>query len=308
MANNVIDLDKLEGKIRQSDSSFVAMCPACAEQGRNTKSKNHLRVWPDLRFNCVVSTGDRQHNARILQLVGTESTDDKLAPLIQEEIKPEIIESWPLDVLKGLVKDYSYFLSRGVSIQTQEFFGLGVAIKGYLEGRLVVPIFNEGWSRIIGFTGRCLRKMSNEERREYNRPRWKHKNKSASFLWPALTNEIQKSKSIILLEGPGDALYLFDRGIKNTLCLFGTVLSSKQLGYLIRLNPESIIIATNNELNSKNGGVGNAASVRLKSQLEQFFNPDKIKIRLSPLKDFNEGFGHPEEKKLLDSWLESCTN
>ena len=64
-----IGLQKLKNCVKRPDGSVVAQCPACAQSGKDTTG-NHLIVYPDGRFGCVVETGDREHNRQILALVG----------------------------------------------------------------------------------------------------------------------------------------------------------------------------------------------------------------------------------------------
>lgn len=302
---NVIDIEKLEGKVYQSDGSVICMCPACAENGQNLRSKSHLRVWPTGQFNCVVATGDKAHNARILQLVGTESNGE--LPEIQRNIQPkiEIPVEYDLSILKSLIKNYSYFESRGISAETQKFFKMGVAGKGKLNQRVVIPIENERHDKIVGFTGRLI-DDKNEWHIKNKTPKYKHLLDIGSCVFPYFPNEIKKAKNkIILVEGPGDVLYLWDRGIKNVICLFGVNISSKVLGYLIQLNPEEILIATNNELNSSNKGVGNKSAEKIRGKLLNFFNEEKVKIALPQLKDFLDFWtkGEDEEQRLLNEWI-----
>lgn len=282
----VINIDLLQNRKKLSDG-WQAACPCCQENG-NDHDGTHLRVWSDLRFNCVVANKDRQHNKRILQLLGVDVGDIPIENFIKVEEKPQIIKQWDIEILKGLLKNYDYWNKRGISSATCEYFKMGLALKGQLNQRLIIPIIDKyNPNKIIGFTGRTIRQK--EEVEKYKIVKWKHLGEKDRWLLPAIDSEIQKSKSIILVESPGCFLTLFEHNIKNTVCLFGTSISSTIMGYLIKMNPDKILIATNNELDSSNGGVGNKAAVKLSKQLGQFFNEDKIKIAL-PIggKDFNE--------------------
>jgi 5S rRNA maturation endonuclease (ribonuclease M5) len=286
---NVIDLDKLENKIIQSDGGFIAMCPACSEDGRNLKSKNHLRVWASGKFSCVVNPSDKQHNARILQLVGTESTGE--INYVAPEPKIETPKSWPLDTIKGLVNNHQYWHGRGISSETCDKFNIGLAFKGMMAGRSVIPIYSEQRDKIIGFTGRAIHKD--------NKIRWKHIGEKQNWVFYGGIEAIKKTGSIIITEGPADILALYECGIRNTLCLFGTTLSSKQLGFLIKSNPERIVIGLNNEPDNKN--IGNEAASKLQKLLMNYFNPEKIIIGLSTTKDFNQDLMELG-KKSIDEW------
>jgi len=289
---NVIDLDKLENKILQSDGSFQCFCPACGEEGKNLKKKDHLRVWPNGAFSCVVNPSDRQHNAHILQLIGTESDGTQFVYTPPEQ-KIILEKSWPLDLVKGLIKNHSYWNGRGISSETCDYFNIGLAFKGQMAGRSVIPLYSETRDKIIGFTGRALHKD--------NKIRWKHLGEKQFWLFPALMPYIRKSNSIILLEGPADALALYEYGIKNTLCLFGTTISSKQLAFLIKSSPDKILIGLNNEPGNKN--IGLIAAQKLKVTLDKYFSEDKVQIALppTPYKDFCEIL-EAKDRIALDSY------
>jgi 5S rRNA maturation endonuclease (ribonuclease M5) len=285
---NIIDFEKLENKVPQSDGSFICFCPACGEENRNNKSRNHLRVWPSGSFNCVVNTGDRAHNARILQLIGTESNGE--LTYVAPEPKIQIPKSWPLDTITGLVKTHNYWNKRGISSQTCDYFNMGLAFKGQMAGRSVIPLYSESYDKIIGFTGRAIQKD--------NKIRWKHIGEKQNWLFPANKVEINKVRTVILLEGPADALALHECNIKNTICLFGTTISSKQLGFLIKSNPEKIIIALNNEASN----IGNIASEKLRRTLLSYFSEERIIIGLPEgAKDFCELL-ETGRRNLIDSW------
>ena len=57
------------------------------------------------------------------------------------------------------------------------------------------------------------------------------------------------------------------------------------MGYLLSINPDKILIATNNE--PDNNLIGNLAAKKIEKQLLHFFNRDKIVIALPYKKDFN---------------------
>ncbi len=66
-------LSKLENVMRGIDGKLVARCPACAAAGDDTKG-NHLVIYPDGRFACVVYPGTTTeavaHRKKIYRLAG----------------------------------------------------------------------------------------------------------------------------------------------------------------------------------------------------------------------------------------------
>ena len=297
----LIDLEKLENLIITS-SGWQARCAACAENEEDSHSRNHLGIQRDGKFNCLKYSGDKQHLARILQLVGTES--DGTAAFYNsspQEPKIKVSSSWPLSILDKLIFDYNYFESRKISAKTQKYFKMGFANSGQLNGRMIIPVLSPQKDKIIGFTGRLTNYT--KWHKDNKIPKWKHLNPANEFIFCGDEKEVSKSRKILITEGPADILALYEGDIKNTICLFGTSISSKQLSFLIKNNLKEIIIGLNNEPDNNN--IGNIAAEKLKNTLMNYFDENKIKIGLPQTKgckDFNDLLMHDE--KLLDEYRE----
>jgi hypothetical protein len=67
-----LDIAKLENVKRKTDDKLTARCPACAAQGDDNKGE-HLVVFPDGRYGCVVNPGDKGHSKIIFELAGEEA-------------------------------------------------------------------------------------------------------------------------------------------------------------------------------------------------------------------------------------------
>ncbi len=80
-----IDIAKLQKVITNPDGSVVAQCPACAAVGGDTTG-NHLIVYADGKYGCVVHKGDKDHNKEIFKLVGL--ADGKPADRAKVKIRP----------------------------------------------------------------------------------------------------------------------------------------------------------------------------------------------------------------------------
>lgn len=281
MDNISIDISKLQF-VKSTPDGWISQCPACFESGEDKTGHNHLSILRDGKYNCSKYSRDSVHNKRIYQLVGKNidiNSADYVAPK-KEEPRVVMVKDWDISLLSSLIRNHDYWNKRNISSETCDFFRMGVAYKGQMNQRTILPIINKNNpNKIIGFSGRALK--------DEIIPKWKHLGSKSDFLIPAIDEEIIKSKSVILVESPGCFLSLFDNGIKNTVCLFGISISGKVMAYLIKMNPERILIATNNELDSANGGVGNRAASKIEKQLLQFFNENRIKIALPTKKDFN---------------------
>jgi len=281
---NIIDFEKLENKVLQSDGSFICYCPACGEENRNLKSRNHLRVWPNGAFNCVVNPSDRTHNFRILQLVGTES-DGTISTYAAPSPEPvlEREEIYPDSILTGLLRDYTYWTNRGIPQEVISQFEGGVALKGKMKNRYCFVLRNDN-NQIHGFDGRYIYKIREASGDFKETPRWKKLGDKSKFLFDRKNVEaaVKKHGKVILVEGIGCVLALRKTGITYALPIFGTSPSSHLLGKLISWNPGKIVISLNNEKSK----IGLVASQKIRAKLLQFFNEEKITIRLPDEKDW----------------------
>lgn len=130
----------------------------------------------------------------------------------------------PLDGAKPYTKTY-----RGISIQTLKTFGAFYTENvESMVGRIVFPI-KDIRNKTIAYVGRNL--LSDSGARYLNYP-----TNAAIPLYPVKFAE--KFTSIILVEGLFDMLNLYDKGIHNVVCTFGTAkllndISTKMLSYKV---------------------------------------------------------------------------
>ncbi len=156
-----------------------------------------------------------------------------------------------------------------------ERFEAGYFHTGKLGNRIAFPIYDKQ-GRIIGFSGRWIYENCKE-----GVIKWKHLNPKNSFLFPIFA---EISDSVILVEGISDVLKLWECGIKNVLCIFGTKISNAVINHLCTFPLKRIFISTNNE--PDNDSIGNRAAEEIKVKLSKFFNKSVLQIKLPPVKDF----------------------
>ena len=189
---------------------------------------------------------------------------------IKQEPKLEHIKPIPPEALSNLIKDHSYWEGRGVSPMTMKLFEGGKAVKGAFLDRYVFPIFSvtsTGNRKLIGCTGRDITGKSPIK--------WKHKGSTAKWGYPLQVNLdiIKDKKEVVIVESIGDMLSLWEAGIKNTLVMFGVSLSAHLLMCLLRIYPDKIIIALNND---GYNGAGNKAAWKVKKTLNKHFDEDDV--------------------------------
>lgn len=207
-------------------------------------------------------------------------------------------------ILEKLFPNYNFYLKKNISEETQNLFKVGLAGSGNMYRRMVFPIYNEH-SQIIGFSGRKVD--------DGNGPKWKHIGKKNNWIYPAyIPNEdtidsiIDEKKEVYLVESIGDAMALYDQGIKNVLVIFGLSVSAAIITYLSGKSLDRIIIAGNNDFNSEvNRGL--TASIKNYLKLSSYFDLDVLSIKVPP-KGFNDlGEAHETESDLV-SWSKTETD
>ena len=84
--NSSIDITKLihaTHTFKGGEAVIIAQCPACAEAGYDLTGRNHLIIYADGAFACVLNPGEAgaEHRREILDLVGTTPTTASSQPL-----------------------------------------------------------------------------------------------------------------------------------------------------------------------------------------------------------------------------------
>lgn len=171
-----------------------------------------------------------------------------------------------------------YLSTRGISKETQEAFGVGLAPQGWqglvdhlkrsafpltaaedaglvirrkegghydrFRGRLIFPIHDEG-GRVIGFGGRTL---TDETPKYINSPDSAVFSKGKNLYGLNLARgAIRELDSVVVVEGYTDLLALYQAGIRNVVATLGTALTSEQLHRLKRYTDSVIHVFDGDE-------------------------------------------------------------
>ena len=241
---------------------------------------------------------DKEKLKSILKSIDSDSenfTEYKPKALIQME------KTYDNSVLDKLFPNYNFYKSKKISEETQKVFKVGLAGSGQMYRRMVFPVYNEH-SQIVGFSGRKVD--------ENDFAKWKHLGKKNNWIYPAyIPNEenvdslITKSKEVYLVESIGDAMALYEHGIKNVLVIFGLSTSPSIISYLSSKSLKRIVIAGNNDFDSSiNRGL--MASVKNFLKLSSYFDLDLLCVKNPPSKFNDLGDAHESGEDLL-SWSNS---
>jgi len=204
---------------------------------------------------------------------------------LPESVSPYVYEMedhkvFSKELVEKLVIDHTYWINRGISLETVSKFNGGVCSSGKMIYRYVFPISNTN-KDIVGFAGRLMHTNT-----KY--PKWKIIGKKSLWNYPYYLNykDIFKAKKVVLVESVGDMLALWDAGIRNVLVTFGLDISSKLIETLIRVDPSKVFISFNNDVS--NNFAGNKAANSEKIKLSRYFDENQIIVAIPEQKDFGE--------------------
>ena len=260
-------------------------------------------VWMDF----VANSGSKPFEAlvrltlkdekQLVELLGDAKLETSTLYTPKETIEMERI--YPPSTLDRLFPNYHFYEKRKISKGTQEAFQAGLAGVGKMYRRMVFPIYNEH-GQIIGFSGRKV-----DEHNDY--PKWKHIGRRNNWVYPALNiqtgvdEEIELTKEVVLVESIGDAMALYEQGIKNVLVIFGLSVNNNIVNYLSGKSIDHVYIATNNDDNSeKNRGF--IAALKSFIKLSNYFDLERLTVKPPP-KPYND-FGDAHVGGYdLNNWL-----
>jgi 5S rRNA maturation endonuclease (ribonuclease M5) len=161
--------------------------------------------------------------------------------------KPEKIDlNIPREkIIESLEIPSKYYIERGYLPETLVAFDVGECYNPnrQMYNRAVVPIYDED-GKYIGCVGRTL----DEDNKKYKWLNSKGFKKSFYLYGLSIAKPfIQKTSTIILVEGQGDVWRLYEAGIKNCVGIFGSDLSEDQLVILETLGVMNVVILTDND-------------------------------------------------------------
>lgn len=203
-------------------------------------------------------------------LAGADFEDGKHEEEVKEKVKMEkfLVEQ---DYEK-LVKSYYFFLKRGISAEVLDQFGAGLAQGGPMNGRVIFKIRDKK-GKLIGVTGRDV--LNRAEKNE-NFAKWKIKGPKSEFIYPFFEPDVfRRTGQIILCESVGDAISLWNDGIKQVLVTFGVSISAKLISHILAQNPDQIFVSLNND-SDKDENRGQIGAEKVIKKLLPFFSRDKI--------------------------------
>lgn len=149
----------------------------------------------------------------------------------------------PLDFeLKGLDATHPYLAKRGLSAETVAHFGLGYCARGFMQGRIAIPLRNPN-RQLIGYAGRVIDDAQvTDENPKYRFPAPReHEGKryefsKALFLYNG-SGVPSPIDDLVVVEGFGSVWWLFQNGQPNVVGLMGANASAEQAALIVGMVP-----------------------------------------------------------------------
>jgi 5S rRNA maturation endonuclease (ribonuclease M5) len=202
-------------------------------------------------------------------------------------------------IRSSLIIPAKYYLERGYTRSILERYDVGLCLsKGkQMDGRIVVPVYDDAGNNMVGCVGRttkphCLlcKKYHREEEtcpvssyEQYLASKWINSKdfKAENYLYNFwnVKEHVEEWNSVILTEGQGDVWRLEEAGIPIGLGVFGAKITDGQLIKLQSLPMTNIILAMDSD------EAGEKANDNIVNRLRRFYNVETVKL---PSKDVGD--------------------
>lgn len=154
--------------------------------------------------------------------------------------KPEPApENRPLAFSLHLKTDHPYFEDRGITLETVKLFGLGLAEKGMMKGRIAIPIHDHRGS-LVAYAGRALDTQSAEDGGKYKLPANFHK-MQVLYNYP----RAKDFPTLIIVEGFFDCFKVHQAGFPNVCALMGTAMSDFHESLILQSFKQVVLMLDN---------------------------------------------------------------
>ena len=240
-------------------------------------------------LNSINVDNDGMDKAKFINYVNALSKERKRS---ETRVPRQIVK-------QSLKRPVEFYLRRGYNEETLEKFDVGICTNKNkaMFNRVVVPVYDDEFKHMIGCVGRTL-KPECARCNYYHGPtescptvnydkfrcsKWIN-NKgfcSGSYLynyWRA-KDHIQKTGTMVLVEGQGDVWRLEEAGIKNSVGMFGCALSQDQLLIIEKSGALNLVVVTD----SDEAGIESREGIS--NQCDRLYNITYIDI---PKKDVGE--------------------
>lgn len=197
---------------------------------------------------------EKKNFASVIHYIHTEQPAKQNAGISRELIQ------------KTLDIPAAYYIQRGYSKDILIKYDVGLCNNPNKEmyNRVVVPIYNDDHTRMIGCSGRsifekCLSCKGFHDPTQacpandsvWKFSKWKHnmdfKSQNHLYNFWFAKDHIMKTATAIIVESPGNVWRLEENGIHNSVAIFGSSLSDRQKFFLDSSGAMNLVILTDND-------------------------------------------------------------
>jgi 5S rRNA maturation endonuclease (ribonuclease M5) len=155
----------------------------------------------------------------------------------------------------------SFYQKKGFSPAILKEFEIGDCFsKGEMYNRVVFPVYS-----IDGVYLGCVGRTMNNDYSKWKNSKDLQKSKTLYGIWKT-QEEVKKKGSIVLVEGQGDFLKLYQNGVRNCAGMFSSSLCNGQIKLLFQLGVHTIILLKDND------EAGNKGFQKMKHELSEMFH------------------------------------
>jgi 5S rRNA maturation endonuclease (ribonuclease M5) len=234
------------------------------KKGDTMVSFNDTMVFIEKFLNIKESDWDTTNSTLSIKSIPQKPKKNlKIEQPIENSVKNYISRT---SVRKLLKIPATYYIERGYTESILNRYDVGLCLtKGKeMYGRIVVPVYDNEYKHMIGCTGRsifakcdackCYHNSSYrcpDKINQWKYSKWKHsfgfKSQANLYNYWFAKKHIEQTGMAILVEGPGNVWKLEENGIHNSVAMFGSNLSDKQLSLLNEAKTNTIIVLTDSD-------------------------------------------------------------
>jgi len=170
---------------------------------------------------------------------------------------------------KYLTFPAKYYLSRGFTEESLDEFDVGfcTARESKMFGRVVFPVYDSDDMYMIGCVGRSVKEGP---------AKWINQKgfSKSNFLYNhgKAIKRIKETGVIIIVEGQGDVIRLWEAGIRNAVGIFGSKLSDSQEFLIQSTGVSEVIVCTDNDK------AGDGCYENIESRLGGLFKVSRVSM------------------------------
>ena len=261
-------------KVKSTGDGFMACCPFHDDHNPSFSISN-TGLW--ICFAC----GEKGNMYQFQERLGGGKMDWKetlramgaqLGAMSYEKSKPKrsvAYEPLPKGYKPyGSVGEVPPYIAARLKWGTILYFGLGSCPIPPNSGRCVIPIRLAGV--VVGYHSRALDKEIVP--RYYNPKGFEIKDHVFNL------DSCKKGGEVIVVEGAFNAMSMWEKGFPNTVAVFGTKFTPKQIGRITSISPSSIVICFDRDPSKigpdgkDHGRAGQKATKKLGEHVSSFFS------------------------------------